>query len=163
MSCISFAEWATPVPPPPRMNDGRTMSGYPTCSAISMASTSVVAKPESGTASPISSMASLNSWRFSATRIASTLAPMSSTPNRSSTPASWSSTARFSAVWPPSVGSSASGRSRSMTRVRLGASRGSTYVAAANSGSVMIVAGFEFTSTTRYPSDCSTLHACVPE
>ena len=37
----------------------------------------------------------------------------------------------------------------SMMRVSVGTSRGSTYVASANSGSVMIVAGFEFTSTTR--------------
>jgi hypothetical protein len=40
---------------------------------------------------------------------------------------------------------------------------GSTYVREANSGSVMIVAGFEFTSTTSMPSSRSALHACVPE
>ncbi|CAL1690858.1 hypothetical protein MMB232_00992 [Brevundimonas subvibrioides] len=31
------------------------------------------------------------------------------------------------------------------------------------SGSVMIVAGFEFTRMTRYPSAFSALHACTPE
>ena len=36
-------------------------------------------------------------------------------------------------------------------------------VVLANSGSVMIVAGLEFTSTTSYPSSSSTLHACAPE
>jgi hypothetical protein len=37
------------------------------------------------------------------------------------------------------------------------------YVRSANSGSVMIVAGFEFTRTTSYPSSRSALTACVPE
>jgi hypothetical protein len=46
------------------------------------------------------------------------------------------------------VGSSASGRSRSITAATGPGSSGSTYVASANSGSVMIVAGFELTSTT---------------
>jgi hypothetical protein len=40
---------------------------------------------------------------------------------------------------------------------------GSTYVASANSGSVMIVAGLEFTRTTRKPSSLSTRQAWVPE
>ncbi len=34
----SSASLAMPVPPPPRMNDGRTMSGKPTCSAMATAS-----------------------------------------------------------------------------------------------------------------------------
>ncbi len=40
---------------------------------------------------------------------------------------------------------------------------GSMYVRSLNPGSVMIVAGFEFTSTTRNPSLFSDLHPCVPE
>ena len=40
---------------------------------------------------------------------------------------------------------------------------GSIYVASANPGSVMIVAGFEFTKITRYPSARSALQACAPE
>jgi hypothetical protein len=40
---------------------------------------------------------------------------------------------------------------------------GSTYVASANSGSVMIVAGLELTRMTRMPSSRSTRHAWVPE
>jgi hypothetical protein len=40
---------------------------------------------------------------------------------------------------------------------------GSMYVASARSGSVMIVAGLLFTSTTRYPSSFSARTACVPE
>ena len=72
---------------------------------------------------------------------------MSSTPKRSSVPSSLSALARFSAVWPPRVGSSASGP---LALDDLGTgpgSSGSTYVASANSGSVMIVAGFELTRT----------------
>src|SRR6476659_3095369 len=90
------------------------------------------------------------------------LAPISSTSYFSSTPRSASATAVFSAVWPPSVASSASGRSFAMTFSTYSGVIGSTYVASANSGSVMIVAGLEFTSTTRSPSALSTRHACVP-
>ena len=64
---------------------------------------------------PIDSIASRNFSRSSATMIASIEAPMSETPNSSSTPLAWRSTARFRAVWPPTVGSSASGRSCAMT------------------------------------------------
>ncbi len=78
-----------------------------------------------GTSRPISVMASLNRWRSSAVAMAWASAPISSTPNRSSTPASTSSMARFSAVWPPSVGRTASGRSRSMILARTCTSSGS--------------------------------------
>ena len=40
---------------------------------------------------------------------------------------------------------------------------GSMYVRSAISGSVMIVAGFEFTRMTSYPSSFSAFAACVPE
>ncbi len=80
--------------------------------------------------------------------MASRLAPIRRTPRRSSSPDSASSTATFSPVCPPSVGRSASGRSRSMTASTDSGVSGSMYVASANSGSVMIVAGFEFTSDT---------------
>jgi len=88
---------------------------------------------------------------------------MSSTPYCSRTPALSSSIAALSAVWPPSVASTASGRSLAMIVVRTSVVIGSTYVASANSGSVMIVAGFEFTRMTRRPSSLSTRQACVPE
>ena len=51
-----------------------------------------------------------------AVRMARALAPISSTPYFSSTPFSCSAMATLSAVWPPSVGSSASGFSRAITR-----------------------------------------------
>jgi len=90
-------------------------------------------------------------------------APISSTPYVESTPFSCRATAALSAVWPPIVASSASGRSRAMTFSRYSGVIGSMYVASANSGSVMIVAGFEFTRMTRKPSSRSTRQAWVPE
>src|SRR5674476_295262 len=53
-----------------------------------------------GVSRPILRMASLNSRRSSAFLMASILAPISSTPYFSSTPASASSTERFRPVWP---------------------------------------------------------------
>ncbi len=105
----------------------------------------------------------LNDSRFSPRWIASTDAPISSTPYFSSTPLSCRAIAAFSAVWPPRVASSAFGRSFSMTFSTYSGVIGSTYVASANSGSVMIVAGLEFTRTTRKPSSRSTRQAWVPE
>jgi hypothetical protein len=95
--------------------------------------------------------------------MASMLAPISSTPNLSSTPDSCSATAVLSAVCPPRVASSASGRSRAITFSTNSGVIGSTYVASANSGSVMMVAGLELTSETRNPSARSTRQAWVPE
>ena len=112
---------------------------------------------------PSSSTIFLNDSRFSPRLIASMLAPISSTPYFSSTPALSSAIAQFSAVCPPSVASSASGRSFSITFSTNSAVIGSTYVASANSGSVMIVAGLELTRMTRSPSALSTRQACVPE
>ncbi len=112
---------------------------------------------------PSSSTIRLNDSRFSPRSIASMLAPISSTPYFSSTPALSSAIAALSAVWPPRVASSASGRSFSITFSTNSAVIGSMYVASANSGSVMIVAGLEFTRMTRSPSALSTRQACVPE
>ena len=108
-------------------------------------------------------MASLKSCRSSPISTARRLAPMSRMPSRSRTPRRLSSTARFRAVCPPTVGSTASGRSRSRMAATASGVSGSTYVRSAYSGSVMIVAGFEFTSETRMPSCLRTLMAWVPE
>ena len=56
-------------------------------------------------------MAALNWSRCSALSIASALAPIISTPKRSSTPWRTRSIETFRPVWPPNVGRSASGRS----------------------------------------------------
>ena len=74
------------------------------------ASSSVVATPLFGTSTPISCIALRNSSRSSATLMASICAPISLTLCRSSVPRSCSATARLSAVWPPTVGRTASGR-----------------------------------------------------
>ncbi len=89
-------------------------------------------------------------------------APISSTSYFSRVPSRSSATAVLSAVWPPSVASRASGRSFSITLATNCGVMGSTYVASATSGSVMIVAGLELTRITRRPSALSTRHACVP-
>ncbi len=136
---------AKPPPWPPSVNAGRTTAGagMPTTCETS------VTIHERGTRRPQLSTAWRKRSRSSARRMTSTFAPSSSTPSSSSTPASESSIARFNAVCPPRVGSSASGRSRRSTSVTPSTSRGSMYVRSAKPGSVMIVAGFEFTTIVR--------------
>ena len=85
------------------------------------------------------------------------------TPSRSRSPDSASATLTFSPVCPPSVGSSASGFSRSSTCSTDSGVSGSMYVRSAKRGSVMIVAGFELINDTSNPSARNTLHAWVPE
>ena len=123
---------------------------------------------------PKRSMASRNNWRSSAISMASRFAPIISTPATSridlsaaSAPNSSSTASRsapensceivissaakavFNPVCPPMVGNNASGRSLRMILATTAGVMGSIYVASAMSGSVMIVAGFEFTRTTR--------------
>ena len=117
---------ATEPPLPPRVKLGRTIRGNPILSASSSASVRLRTVRLSGTLRPMRSIASWKSWRSSALRIDSIEAPSISTPTSSRTPRSSSSTARFSAVWPPRVGSSASGRSRRMISATASAVRGST-------------------------------------
>jgi hypothetical protein len=76
-------------------------------------------------------------------------APIISTLNFSSTPSRTRSSAVLSAVWPPMVGRSALGRSFSMMRAIVRQLIGSMYIESALSGSVMMVAGLEFTRMTR--------------
>ncbi len=66
------------------------------------------------TPAPMRWTISLNRCRSSPASMASTLAPISSTPYLSRTPASCSAIAVLSAVWPPRVASRASGRSLAM-------------------------------------------------
>ena len=78
-------------------------------------------------------------------------------------PFSYKPIAALRAVWPPKVAKIASGRSFLIISSKKCEVIGSIYVASANSGSVMIVAGFEFTRITRIPSAFNTRQACVPE
>ena len=103
------------LPPlPPRVKEGRMMDGNPVSFTISQAVSRSVAYPLGATLRPMRAIASLNRCRSSALRIVTTSAPISSTPNRSSTPLSASARAVLSPVWPPIVGNRASGLSRSM-------------------------------------------------
>ena len=115
-----------PPPTPPIVNDGRMMAGKPVSSTIARASSSDFTTPLLGMSMPISRIAFLKRRRSSATLMAGIWAPISSTSYFASTPSSSSCTARLSAVCPPTVGSSASGRSFSMIFSSASAVRGST-------------------------------------
>ena len=115
-------------------------------------------------AEAISTMADLNCSRSSAVAMASAFAPIiSGVPGQPMSPFSCRAMARLRPVWPPIVGSSASGRSRPSTSATPSTSSGSMYVRSAKPGSVMIVAGFELTTIVRKPSSRSTLSAWEPE
>ena len=138
-----------PPPVPPSVKEGRKTAGRPISSIAAIPSSTVRTSWLRGLSRPITFIASRKSWRSSALAMTSALAPIISMPSRSSTPSFHRSIAVFSAVWPPIVGSNASGRSRSRILATISGVIGSTYVASAVSGSVMIVAGFELTRMTR--------------
>ena len=141
---------AIPVPRPPKMYAGRMMTGNAISASTSCASANVWAIPLCGTLSPISIIARLNFSRSSAVEIASALAPINSgVPGTPAKPRSNNAIAKLSAVWPPKVGNTASGRSRSMIAASTSTVSGSMYVRSAKSGSVMMVAGLEFARITR--------------
>jgi hypothetical protein len=103
-----------PPPVPARVKLGRMMAGRPTKARPSRASSRVWAALDFGLSRPSLSMASRNFWRSSALSMTSALAPIISTPHFFSAPLASSARAVFSAVWPPMVGSRASGRSLAM-------------------------------------------------
>ena len=86
------------------------IAGRPMSSSASSACGSVLIWCERGVSRPILFIASRNSSRSSALSMASAVAPIISTPNLSSVPILRSDSAQLSAVCPPMVGSSASGR-----------------------------------------------------
>jgi hypothetical protein len=159
----SSAVCAMPEPRPPIVNDGRITTGRPSSPTAAWTSSMDPQTAERGVSAPALATISLNFCRSSPRWIASMSAPISSTLYFSRMPISCSATAALSAVWPPRVGRIASGLSLAITSSRNSGVIGSTYVASANSGSVMIVAGFELTRLTRSPSARSTRHAWVPE
>ena len=101
------------------------MTGKPNGCAISRASSTVRAMPERRTSTPAFCIASLKRRRSSPSSTECAEAPRSSTPYRARTPALSRATARFRAVWPPTVGRRASGRSFAMTRSTVATSSGS--------------------------------------
>ncbi len=104
-----------PEPVPPMVKLGRTTIGQPRSSEAAKHSSRVWQTTLRATSPPSSSTIFLNDSRFSPRLIASMLAPISSTPYFSSTPAASSAIAVLSAVCPPRVASSASGRSWAIT------------------------------------------------
>ena len=88
--------------------------GKPTLACTCSASSREWASAERGSPGRSCAIACLNCSRSSALSMASFLAPIISTPYFSSTPCFARSSAQLSAVCPPMVGSSASGRSFSM-------------------------------------------------
>ena len=144
----SAASCAIPPPVPPRVKPGRMMSGQrPISFAMASASASEWALPDFGMSSPSFAIASLKRLRSSARSMASASAPIISTPHSFNTPERLSSIARLSAVCPPRVGRIASGCSLRMIAATESTVRGSMYVRSAISGSVITVAGLEFTRT----------------
>jgi hypothetical protein len=154
---------ARPPPDPPMVNDGRIMHGRPMRWRAASAASQEVASSARAMPRPRSLMMAPNFSRLSARMMTSAVAPIIAQPNSASVPSSLSAIAVFSAVCPPRVGRIASGRSRAMIFRTVAGVIGSMYVASAISGSVMIVAGFEFTRMVRNPSWRSTLQAWVPE
>ena len=90
------------------------MVGKPSAACTCSASSMLWAMAERAEPRPIRVIAALNFSRSSALSMASREAPIISTPYFSSTPCRARSSAQLSAVWPPMVGSSASGRSLAM-------------------------------------------------
>ena len=103
-----------PPPVPARVKLGRMMAGRPTKARPSRASSMLWAALDLGLSRPSLSMASRNFWRSSALSMTSALAPIISTPYLARVPSASRARAVFRAVWPPMVGSRASGRSFSM-------------------------------------------------
>ncbi len=107
-----------PPPVPPSVKLGRITIGKPAFSndapvrpamrfCTASASSMLCAMPLLAESRPIEVIASLNFSRSSAFSIARSLAPIISTPYLASTPCLCRSSAQFSAVWPPIVGSTA--------------------------------------------------------
>ena len=125
ISSNSSVLYAIPPPLPPRVNDGRITQGKPSWLCTCRASSMLWAIAERGVSRPIRFMARSKRSRSSALSIASLLAPINSTPNRSRIPSRTRSSVQFSAVCPPIVGNKASGRSLSMILATVGHSTGS--------------------------------------
>ncbi len=153
---------ANPPPPPPRVKAGRMTTGASSSATNVMPASTDSTTADSGTGSPMDWTRARKPPRSSAARTAASGVPSTATSYRSSTPASSRPTARFSAVWPPRVGSRASGRCSAMTRSRFWRVSGPMSTVPPTSGSVMTVAGFEFTSTVSIPSPRSARQAWTP-
>ena len=147
-SVNSFSSSAKPPPVPPRVNAGRSTTGYPIFSAALTASSIVFAITDGSTGSPSSSQSFLNCSLSSARSILSLQVPKSSTWHSFKTPFFSSCIARFSPVCPPIPGTMASGRSWRTIFATYSSVSGSIYTLSATVRSVIMVAGLELHSTT---------------
>ncbi len=161
-SLASSGVKAKPPPPPPSVNAGRMTTGAASASKNRIPSATDSITADSGTGSPIPVTRDRKPPRSSAARTAASGVPRTRTAQRSRTPASSSATARFRPVWPPRVGSRASGRNSSMMRVTFSTVSGPISTVPPTSGSVITVAGFEFTRMVSTPSARSARQACTP-
>ena len=139
---------ANPPPVPPRVNAGRSTTGYPICSTTARPSSREVAVSDGSTGSPNSSQSSLNIFLSSARSIDPLFVPKSSTLHSASMPFFSSCMARFSPVCPPIPGNIASGRSCLIIFAIYSSVSGSIYTLSATLVSVIMVAGLELQSTT---------------
>ena len=138
---------AIPVPLPPRMKLGLTMIGKPSCSAVAIASSRLWANPDGGTSRPISSMAALNRSRSSAVAMASGRAPITSTPLEG--PALEQLHGEVEGGLAAQGGQEGVGSLALDDRGEDLEVEGLDVGPVGRRGSVMMVAGLEFTSTTR--------------
>ena len=115
-----------PPPEPPIVKPGRITQGRPISARARRASSMSWATPERATSSPQLRIAARNRSRSSALRMTSGRAPIISIPRRSRRPVSFTASAVFRPVWPPRVGSTASGRSFSMMLATISGVIGST-------------------------------------
>ena len=151
--------YAIPPPVPPIVKEGLIIQGKPIFFWTSKASLIECAIPEVGVSRLIAFMVSSKSCLSSALSIAVLLAPIRITLCFFRIPFLSNVNAVFRAVWPPIVGRIASGDSFSIIFSTDFQWIGSMYVASASRGSVIMVAGFEFTSITLKPSSFKALHA----
>jgi hypothetical protein len=119
--------------------------------------------PERGVSTPARAHAALNRSRSSAVWIASSEAPMSSTPYFARMPFSAELDREVQARLPADRRQQCVGPLALDDALEDRHGQGLDVRRSATPGSVMIVAGFELTSTTSMPSRLSTRHACVPE
>ena len=145
------------------MNEGLTTTGYDSSAAAAKHSAIECAILDFADEPPIFSTIPLKVSRSSPRCMAGISAPINFTPNFSREPRSYSDIAAFNAVCPPRVAKIAVGFSFKIMASIISGVIGSIYVASANSGSVMIVAGLELIRITRIPSSRRTRQAWVPE
>ena len=100
---------AIPPPVPPSVKEGLMITGSPILLRLERAFFNDWETKDFGVFKPILCIAFLNLSLSSAFDIASSSAPISSTPYSSRNPDSETSSETFRAVWPPMVGRSASG------------------------------------------------------